>query len=122
MKIEPIYERIGVLIKERRNNLPITQERLAEKLGLSRASLANIETGRQRVLVHQLYAIANALQLKPTDLLPPVGGELDELEWAGLPLPSDLKPEQKRQIARMLQDTQLEATTARGGRHGIKSK
>lgn len=74
------------------------QEELAARVGISRASLANIERGRQSVLVHHLYAIAKALSLAPADLLPSV----DEAEAAeALPMPSGLKPEQVKAISRI---------------------
>ena len=48
----------------------MTQEQLAKRVGISRASLANIEAGRQQVLVHHLFALASALDLEsPVQLL-----------------------------------------------------
>ena len=65
-----LYARLGQLIRERRRGLGLTQERLASQVSISRASLANIETGRQRVLVHQLYMIAEKLDVELVALLP----------------------------------------------------
>src|SRR6266852_9416336 len=67
-----VYKQIGAIIKARRKTLNnMKQEKLAGLLGISRGSLANIETGRQGILVHQLYKFSAALQLKtPIDLLP----------------------------------------------------
>jgi transcriptional regulator with XRE-family HTH domain len=108
MNNDQLYDRLGVLIKSRRKQLSLTQQKLAARLGISRASLANIETGRQKVLVHQLYAFGTALGLPPSDLLPPPTDlELDG-DWAALPMPDGLKPEQKRQIARLLDGAQLD--------------
>ena len=99
---DEIYCQIGSRIKERRKQLKFKQKDLAANLGISRASLANVETGRQKVLVHQLYAYASALNLKPWDLMPLTGGfglpsGADEIQF-----PADLKPAQKEQIARLL--------------------
>lgn len=48
----------------------MTQEQLAKRVGISRASLANIEAGRQQVLVHHLFALTSALDLEsPLQLL-----------------------------------------------------
>ena len=99
MTIEPIYKNIGAVIRAKRRLLDLAQEKLATQLGISRATLANIETGRQRVLAHQLYGFARALGVKPADLLPVSPPEAD---WTALPLPSDLKPEQKQQIAQLI--------------------
>jgi transcriptional regulator with XRE-family HTH domain len=98
----PIYKEIGALIKARRKKLGLRQKNLAGDLGISRGSLANIETGRQNMLVHQLYNFAKALQLNPIDLLPPsqeaITADVDRTE---LPLPKNLKARQKDQIARL---------------------
>ena len=59
-----LYRRLGRAVADRRRELGLTQSAVAEKLGLSRASLANLENGRQRIMVHQLFALVNALRLK----------------------------------------------------------
>src|SRR5207302_10862870 len=66
MNLEPIYKTIGGIIRQRRRRLDLAQAKLAGLLGISRATLASIETGRQRVLVHHLYAFAEALNMKPS--------------------------------------------------------
>jgi transcriptional regulator with XRE-family HTH domain len=43
--------------------LALTQADVAKQIGLTRASLANIESGRQKVLLHQVYRLADALRL-----------------------------------------------------------
>lgn len=61
----------GAIRKIRSEAKPkISQEELAEKTGLSRAAIANIERGRQQILVHVLYKIAKALNVSPIELLP----------------------------------------------------
>ena len=66
-----LYRRLGRTVADRRRELGLTQSTVAEKLGLSRASLANLESGRQRIMVHQLFALVNALRLKSVlDLVP----------------------------------------------------
>lgn len=68
---EKIYEELGETIKRLRKEVGYTQARLSSQAGISRASLANIEAGRQQILVHHLYTIALALQLdSPMQLLP----------------------------------------------------
>ncbi len=112
MNPESIYEHIGEVIRTRRRSLKprLTQESLAQLLGISRASLANIETGRQNVMVHQLYAFAKALHLSPADFLLPVNDPAVGLDWSGV-MPADLKPKQQEQIARLLADTRAEPLT-----------
>jgi transcriptional regulator with XRE-family HTH domain len=43
---------------------------LAHQIGLSRTSVTNIESGRQAVLLHQVYDIAKALDTTVDALLP----------------------------------------------------
>jgi transcriptional regulator with XRE-family HTH domain len=102
MQPELIYKNIGKIVRSKRRLMEWTQTTLAQRLGISRATLANIETGRQRILVHQLYSFAAALDMKTEELLPPQqSSSLDE-NWAHLPMPDDLKPQQREQIARLI--------------------
>lgn len=100
MRTDDIYPLIGGVIKSRRKRLSLTQNKLAAALHISRASLANIEAGRQKILLHHLYAFAGALQLSVKDLLvePPTG--IDQ-HGRVLPLPSDLDERQKMQVMRV---------------------
>lgn len=98
---ESVYKQIGGIIKSRRKTLGHKQEYLAIKLGISRGALANIETGRQRLLVHQLYKFAAVLELSPADLLPPLSTDHFTTGSGNLPLPAGLKPEQKNQVVRL---------------------
>ena len=122
MNPDSIYRHIGEVIKTRRKALTpsLTQESLAQRLGISRASLANIEIGRQSVMVHQLYAFAKILNLPPSDFLPPVDSSTYG-DWGGL-MPDNLKPGQKDQIARMLGETPAEPTRDKEGTHVNKTK
>jgi DNA-binding XRE family transcriptional regulator len=100
-KPEAIYKAIGAIIRGRRRRLEWPQHLLAERLGISRATLANIETGRQRILTHLLYAFADALQLKPSDLLP-ANDRQAAADLTKLPIQGDVNPEQREQIARLI--------------------
>jgi transcriptional regulator with XRE-family HTH domain len=64
------YSQFGKRVKRLRVKNHLTQEALSKRLNLSRASIANIELGRQKILLHQLFAVANALKTDPWDLLP----------------------------------------------------
>lgn len=48
----------------------VTQDALAEALEVSRTSVSNIERGRHRVFLDQVYAAAHALGVEVTELLP----------------------------------------------------
>jgi transcriptional regulator with XRE-family HTH domain len=71
MSDEVIYKAFGRAIATRRKELGLTQADLAGRVGMSRASIANIERGRQNVLLHHVYSLASALEFaKVADLLP----------------------------------------------------
>lgn len=65
-----IYEVFGTKVRKERAKLGWTQLELSKRIGLTRGSIANIEAGRQSVLLHQFVAIASALKLEPAHLLP----------------------------------------------------
>lgn len=65
-----LYTAIGIRIRQEREDRELTQEELAGRSGIGRTSLTNIEAGRQRLLVHQLWRIARALSVQPRELFP----------------------------------------------------
>lgn len=122
MRSDLIYRHIGLLIKSRRKQLGWTQETLASRLAISRASLANIETGRQNVLVHQLYALAAALGLAASDFLPTSTDLSSKYDFETIPLPNGLSSQQKEQIARLLlSGTGDETSNLRGDDYEYKT-
>lgn len=66
------YQELGRRIAARRGGLGITQAEVGERLGVSRASVANIEAGRQKLYVHQLYALARSLRLASLSAILPI--------------------------------------------------
>lgn len=72
MGIDPRYEAFGRAVALRRDQLDMTQAQLAARVGLSRASIANMEAGRQNVLLHHACDIAAVLRLDHVDDLMPV--------------------------------------------------
>jgi len=119
---DPIYKHIGAVIKARRKTLQYKQETLAGMLGISRGSLANVETGRQGILVHQLYKFAAALGLTAHDLLPPALTGPSRGERTELPLPNDLKALQKEQIARLFDQVNTTEILGKEGKHAKSTK
>lgn len=67
--LEACYRAFGARIEHIRTTLDLTQHDLAKKLGMSRGSLANIEVGRQRVLLHTVEQFAKALGTTPQNLM-----------------------------------------------------
>ena len=66
-----IYRQLCQNVARARGKLGKTQAEIAAQIGLTRASLANIETGRQKVLMHHVFRLANALECRSVlDLIP----------------------------------------------------
>lgn len=63
------YAEYGSRVREARKAVGITQDELARVLGLTRASVANIEAGRQKQLADQVITTANQLGVDPRWLL-----------------------------------------------------
>lgn len=72
IEIEPFYRELGRRIRDRRTLKGLTQEKLGELLDpqVTRASIANIEMGAQRVLAHTLVQLAYHLGTSASELLP----------------------------------------------------
>ncbi len=70
MEKQDVYFEVGDLVREARDAAGLTQAALGERIGLTRASVANIEKARQKVQLHTLYAIAQALEVSVHSLLP----------------------------------------------------
>ena len=62
MTIERCYKRFGKNLRNLRIACLLTQEKLAERVGLTRTSIVNIEAGRQRVLLNDVQRFAVALR------------------------------------------------------------
>jgi DNA-binding XRE family transcriptional regulator len=70
VKEEDLYRQFGQKVREHRMRLDLNQADVAHAIGLTRASIANIETGRQRIPLHHAYALADALGVDVRNLLP----------------------------------------------------
>lgn len=60
---------IGKKIKKKRTILGLTQEELAEKVGISRAYIGFVEQGRNAPSLETLEKIAKSLKVKLSELL-----------------------------------------------------
>lgn len=95
---DSIYAAIGLAIRSRRDLIGMTQASLAEKTGLSRTSVTNIERGGQALLVHQLLEIARALRVSPVSLLPNSAPVPNERADPGI-------PEEMQSLLKRLEET-----------------
>lgn len=73
-----LYKLIGERIRDSRHyedkKIKITQSDLAERTGVTRTSITNIEQGNQKLPVHLLYEICAQLDLGIEDILPSLEG------------------------------------------------
>ena len=72
--MQPVYQAIGARIRMIRDTLGISQAELSKRVNerggsLNRPSFANIEAGRQRILLHDVETIASALGCSVKQLL-----------------------------------------------------
>lgn len=77
METDAIYKLFGARLSGARKEAGLTQEQLSDRVGLSRASIANIEAGRQRIGLHLALELSVAVEaqsvadLLPTDFMRP---------------------------------------------------
>jgi transcriptional regulator with XRE-family HTH domain len=90
-----LYRKIGELVRIAREKAGWTQADLAKLSGLTRTSITNLEAGNQRIRVHTLLNIAQALGMPPSTLLP---------------LPINEKVEAKTNVDAHLKDVDLTKT------------
>jgi DNA-binding XRE family transcriptional regulator len=67
--VEPVYAEIGTLLMCHRHERDLSQGDVGDLIGLTRASIANIEAGRQRLMLHTVVAIAALLGMEPGTLV-----------------------------------------------------
>jgi transcriptional regulator with XRE-family HTH domain len=103
MDDERLYLKLGEAVANRRKQLGLKQADLAQRIGLSRASVANIELGRQKVLLHHIYKLAVALGLaRLEELLPPIEATTGQQHLQFFISHSDLTPKQRAQISSLV--------------------
>jgi DNA-binding XRE family transcriptional regulator len=67
---DELYGELGRKIRHVRERKGLTQGELAKRLGISRASVVNIEAGRQHTPLHLLWKLAEMLGTELTSLIP----------------------------------------------------
>jgi transcriptional regulator with XRE-family HTH domain len=69
-KTDEFYIAAGRRIRTVREGRGLSQAILAQRIGFTRSSVANLEAGRQRITLHLFVLIAKALGVNPDALLP----------------------------------------------------
>jgi len=70
-----VKSRFGLAIKQRRQEIGISQEVLAERAGLHRTYIGDIERGARNLSLENIEKIARALQISTSDLFARYGVE-----------------------------------------------
>ncbi len=70
------YQALGERMRNARLAANVSQGKLAKSVGLSRSSVANIETGRQPIYVDALIRVAEQLRIPILKLIPPGSEEM----------------------------------------------
>jgi ribosome-binding protein aMBF1 (putative translation factor) len=66
--VEEFYRELGTLIRERRERRGLSHQKLAQKLGLKRTSITNIEAGNQRLSLYHAIKLSRELEISLEDL------------------------------------------------------
>ena len=69
---------IGRVLQEARTSRGLTQADIAPQLGVSRATIAHIETGRRTLKAEDLRRLAAFFRCSPSELLPPATDDQEE--------------------------------------------
>jgi transcriptional regulator with XRE-family HTH domain len=96
-RLNGVYVEVGRLIRDTRKSKKMTQGRLAAAVGLSRTSVTNIERGRQKIFLHTLSEMADALGVRVHDLVPEQDKPTLEKQ-----LPKDTPPRVRELISKMV--------------------
>lgn len=108
---DPIDIDVGSRIRRRRLKLGMSQSDLGVRVGVSYQQIQKYESARNRLAASMLVAVADALHLAVTDLLPQVGWTSDDDTPGFVPDPesralviawSRLGPDQRAQTLNLI--------------------
>lgn len=102
MDAETFNCRLGAVLRKLRKENSLTQDELGKRTGLSRGTIANMETGRQAMSAFQAYQIAAVLQLDSIDTLYPLTPDASDNEAVALYRPPDLSDSQRKQLETLM--------------------
>lgn len=63
------YKELGIILKEYRKSCSLTQEEVADRLRVSRSTIANWETGRRVVYADDLFRYCDVLNIDPNEIV-----------------------------------------------------
>jgi transcriptional regulator with XRE-family HTH domain len=105
--VDALYQRLGRALRDARDAAGLTQREVAERIGLTRSSVANIERGSQHIALHQLFLLAHAVGAEPRDILPADDVAIEDL----LPAKArkrlaEASPEEREFAVRLLRENE----------------
>ncbi len=68
--IEPVYYKIADNIRSLRKNRNLSQLEMAALSGVKRSTIASMENGNARAMLHELLKIADVFKIELKELLP----------------------------------------------------
>lgn len=96
------YKDMGTKVRTARKQLDMTQEKLAEKIGISASFMGHIERGSRVASLETLVALCNELHVKPEYLLSASLNSYEEF------MPAGMTPQTRTRLSeflRLAQDT-----------------
>ena len=81
---------LGLVVRRIRRNRELTQSQLADRIGLTRTSVTNIERGDQGISVSLLVDLARGMDADPLDLLAQALRMKTEADAASTRVPSEI--------------------------------
>jgi len=87
------YKKLGEAIRSARKKSNLTQDDLADQLGLTRVSIVNFEQGTQKIQLHNLLELTSVLNIDAGDLLTPLYAvmKIDQPGKAERSIPGEVK-------------------------------
>lgn len=68
--MKDLAQKLGTNIRERRKEVGLAQDKLAELADMDRSYIGRIERGQMNITVEKLYALGKVLDCHARDLLP----------------------------------------------------
>jgi len=95
-----LYRELGQRVRSLRVEAGLSQAVLAQRVGLTRTSITNIEQGRQSIPLHVLYDLASALGTDLNAFLPPMQDMGDTPRV--VQVPPDLSAHERQWVERVV--------------------
>lgn len=102
MSVISLAKIFGNNIRKKRKELYLTQDELAERLGIGQQSLSRIERGVMAPKFERLEDIANALQCSVSALFYAERCEKDEIDWIIRENLQDLQEKEQKIILKLI--------------------